>query len=261
MLKRPSRDSLFDHLTDEIMSGKLAAGSSLPPERELAQQYGLSRPTVREVLRSLQERGLVDIVPARGTYVREATSADGARSMESVYRRGRATARDLVDARLMLETHAARLAAIKATKAEVNALEQCMIDCENAENPIQRALLDATFHGLLAKASHNPVIETMFGSIAGFILEHVVRSNVDPKIVRRGNPYHRVIVEALKKRSPDDAEEGVRVHLRIAAQTWGKDFDLSLESVARRELNRVGANLVLDQLIGEVNRRSVQVEA
>jgi len=252
---------LFDHLLEEIVSGRMAVGSALPPERELAQSFGLSRPTVREVLRSLQERGLVEIVPARGTFVHEATAVDGARSMESLVRRSKATARDIVEARLMLETQAARLAAVKASGAELDALEQCIRECEAAAHPIERAQLDLTFHWLLSKASHNPVVETMFGSIVGFIFEQLLRSSGDPEIVREGLPYHRRVLDALRKHDSDAAEQEMRSHLRLAGVMYGKDFDRTLDSLARRELDRVGQALVLEQLIEDVNRRMAPAKA
>src|SRR5829696_2247481 len=137
MRPQPSRERLLEHLRAEIIAGRLAPGARLPPERALAEEFGLSRPIVREVLSGLQEQALVDIQPARGTFVRAPSAADGARSLESQLRRRNATAREVMDARLMLEAQAARLAALHATDAEVAALERCVADMEAAEGVVE----------------------------------------------------------------------------------------------------------------------------
>jgi GntR family transcriptional regulator, transcriptional repressor for pyruvate dehydrogenase complex len=74
-----------------ILSGRLAVGERLPSERKLSEQFGVSRPAVREALRTLAERHLVDIQPARGTFVTDGSGFDAARPLESVYRRNRPT--------------------------------------------------------------------------------------------------------------------------------------------------------------------------
>lgn len=252
-----SRETLAEHLSGEIMSGHLAAGEKLPPERVLAQEFGLSRPIVREVLRGLHERGLIRIVPARGAFVQAPTAADGARSLEDFYRRRNATAREVMEARLMLETHAARLAAASAGPADVRALEAAAAECEKADNAIDRARSDITFHGLLARASHNAVIEIMFTSIAGLAFQIMLRSHADADVDARGMPYHRAIVAGIRGQDPNAAEEATRAHLELAGVMYGEDYDRSVEALARRELRRfMDLNVSLEALLEEVTRRA-----
>jgi GntR family transcriptional repressor for pyruvate dehydrogenase complex len=242
----------MERLRDDILSGALPAGAKLPPERVLAQDFALSRPIVREVLRGLQESGLVEILPARGTFVRAPRAADGVRSLESYYRRRNATAREVMDARLMLETHAVRLAAVNATAADVHALEQCQDEADHAETVVERARNDIAFHGLLARAAHNTVVETMFASITGLTFELMLRSQADPQVVLRGMPLHRRIIDAIRAQEPGDAEAAMREHLELAATLYGSDYDRSVEAVAQRVL---GPHVSLDGLLDEVTRR------
>jgi DNA-binding FadR family transcriptional regulator len=252
----PTRAALAEQLRDRILSGELAPGEKLAPERVLAQEFGLSRPIVREVLRGLEERGLVEIVPARGTFVRVPSATDGAQALESHYRRHNATAREVMEARLMLETQAARLAAVRGTEADLEALGRCVVDAEQADNVIDRARHDIAFHGVLARASHNTVIETMFGSIIGLTFELVLRSQSDPGVARQGMPFHRRILDAIKARDPDAAEQAMRAHLELASTLFGTDYDRSVESVARRELERfLGPHMSLEGLLEDVTRR------
>lgn len=243
------------YLTDEIVTGNIPVGTLLPPERQLAESLHISRQTVREALRTLQERGLVEIVPARGTFVREATSVDGARTMESFYRRSKATARDIVEARSMLETYSVRLAAFRAETAELSALEKCQQDIESADDPIDGAQFDLTYHWLIAKASHNPVLETMFGSIGGLIFEQMLRTTIDPKLNRRGLPHHRTIIEALRRRNADAAEEQMRAHLAMIRSVYGASFEQRLDSLTRKALRTLRPTLQLEALLEDVNRR------
>lgn len=258
----PSRAALAEHLREEILSGELAPGAKLAPERVLAQEFGLSRPIVREVLRGLEERGLVEIVPARGTFVRAPNAADGAQSLESYYRRRNATAREVMDARLMLETHAARLAALHATPADIEALERAVADAEATDNVLERARHDIAFHGLLARATHNTVIETMFASIIGLTFELILRSQSDPGVASRGMPFHRKIVDAIRAHDPKEAESAMKGHLELASSLYGSDYDRSIESVARRELERlVAPHASLDALLEDVTRRLLETGA
>jgi DNA-binding FadR family transcriptional regulator len=251
-----TREALTNHLIEEIMSGRRPVGAKLSAEREMAQEFGLSRPIVREVLRGLHERGLITIIPARGAYVQAPTAAGGARSLESFYRRRNATAREVMGARLMLETYAARLAAASASDADIRALVICAEDCERAGNVIDRARCDITFHGLLARASHNTVIETMFASITGLTFELMLRSLTDADVSARGLPFHKQILKAIQARNPDAAEAAMRGHLELAGEMYGDDYDRSVETVARRELRRsLGPQVSLDGLLEEVIRR------
>jgi DNA-binding FadR family transcriptional regulator len=251
----PHNYDVLRYLTDEIISGSLQVGSLLPSERHLSESLRVSRQMVREALRTLQERGLVEIIPARGTFVREATSVDGARTMESFYRRSKATPRDIVEARSMLEAYSARLAAVRAEPAELAALERCQEDIQTTDDPIDGAQYDLTYHWLIAKASHNPVVETMFGSIDGPIFEQMLRTTIDPKLNRKGLPHHKTILDALRRRDADGAEAQMRAHLGTIRANYGASYEQRLDSLARKALRSVRPTLSLEALLEDVNRR------
>src|ERR671921_226020 len=91
------RAELVNRLASEITSGRLPVGARLPSERQLAERLKVSRPVVREVLRSLEERGLIEVSPGRGAFVRGLRGADVVGPLDTIYRR-KATPRDLVEA-------------------------------------------------------------------------------------------------------------------------------------------------------------------
>ena len=253
MLTPLSRAALFARLEDEILSGRLVVGQKLPSERELAEQHGVSRPVVREAIRGLIERNLVEVLPGRGAYVRAARMTDAAWGMDALLRRHQATARDVVEARTMLESTAAELAATRAQPAELAAMANALDRFDRADGLIEQARYDLAFHLAIARAAGNPVIETMFGAITGLAIELMLRSLGDPEVSRVSVPYHRTIHEAIAARDPRLARAAMADHLAVAARTYGPDFDRSLETVARRELARLFApGMTLDDLLGVV---------
>jgi DNA-binding FadR family transcriptional regulator len=257
-----NRDSLAGYLLDEILAGRIAAGAKLPPERSLAERFGVSRPIVREVLRSLAERGFVEILPSRGTYVREARPSDGARSLDTSYRRRNATIRELTEARLMLETYAARLAAVNATEVEIAAMRRCLDDFAAAGHVLEQARLDLAFHALVVRASHNTVIETMYASITSLTFELMLRSLSDRQVHQAGTPLHENVWQAIHDRDPDRAESAMQDHLDVARRLYGSDFERSVDQVAQRELQRLlGPSASLEGILEDVARRHAALVA
>lgn len=235
----------------------MAAGEKLPSERELAERHGVSRPVVREAMRGLVERNLVDVVPGRGAYVRAARATDGAAGMDALLRRHQATARNVVEARTMLECTATESAATRATSTDIAAIEGALERFDRAEGLIEQARYDLAFHMAIAHGSGNPVIETMFGSITGPTIELMLRSLGDPVVTRISVPYHRAILDAIRARDPVRARAAMADHLAVAARTYGADFDRNLENVARRELARLfSPDTTLDDLLGAVPDRT-----
>lgn len=251
--RHPGRVELERGLTEDIHSGRLSPGARLPPERVIAERYAVSRPIVREVLRTLSERGLVEILPARGTFVRAPSTLDGAGRVDAQYRRSPPTSRELTEARLMLEEQAAALAAERVTGPELDAMQRCLEALDAAGDIIERSLLDLTFHTLIVRASRNSVIETMAATIAGLSFELMLRSSADADVVVESAPWHHHILAALRAGDPAAAAAAVHAHLSVASRLYGPDFDASLEGIARRELRRlVGPHVSLDALLDQV---------
>jgi GntR family transcriptional regulator, transcriptional repressor for pyruvate dehydrogenase complex len=246
-----------------ILNGRLAVGERLPSERKLSEQFGVSRPAVREALRTLAERHLVDIQPARGTFVTDGSGFDAARPLESVYRRNRPTVRQLVEAREMLEAQAATLAASRATSEDLRAIGAAVERMEAAADPLEYVRNDLAFHLTLVHASHNPVIETMFGSIAPMVVELMIRSATDPSTREESGPLHRAAYEAILLRDADLAAELSVRHQRVAYRTYGADIERPVEVMARRELARLlgragGLNQLVDDLLHDVTRSAAR---
>jgi len=249
---RSAGDAIANALAERVLSGEFAADERLPSERRLAVEFGASRPIVREALRSLIERGLIEVGPGRGAFVRGDTGPRRFQPLDLEYRRRGTTARQLSETRLMSETEAAALATIHADADDLAILESALVRLEASPTPLDRVRNDLAFHTAVVAAAHNPVIETMFASIQGMTVELMVRSAADADIVRQSGPYHRMAYEAIRDRDPHAARAALRAHLSIAESTYGEDYDQRLDTTAARALRLIGSGGGLEEFLRDV---------
>jgi DNA-binding FadR family transcriptional regulator len=227
-----------------IRTGEYAPGGKLPSERELSVRFGASRNVVREVLRRLEAQQLIEVAPGRGSFVREQTSAQ-ARGYDAVYRAGRPTVRQLIEARLPLETELVRLATERAGDEDIAAMRAAVVALEAADEPVGKARADLAFHEAIALAAGNPVLRVMLSSISGMMFEMMLRSNSDPGIAEPGVPHHPEILDAIESRAPALAAERMRAHLRLGLRTYGRDLDVQVDVMAKQHI---------EMLLGEGRR-------
>lgn len=222
-------------LEHDIRSGVIPVGTKLPSERELAAQFGASRNVVREVLRRLEAQHLIEVAPGRGSFVREQTSGQ-ARGYDALYRAGRPTVRQLIEARLPLEVETVRLATEHATDEDIEAMRSARDALEAASDVVVKARADMAFHDAVAEASKNPVLRIMLSSISGMMFEMMLRSNSDPSIGEPGVPHHPEIFEAIEARDTELACARMREHLMLGLRTYGKDLDVQVDIMARNHI-------------------------
>ncbi|WP_435245855.1 FadR/GntR family transcriptional regulator [Streptomyces sp. NRRL F-5630] len=227
-----------------IRTGEYAPGDKLPSERELSVRFGASRNVVREVLRRLEAQQLIEVAAGRGSFVREQTSAQ-ARGYDALYRAGRPTVRQLIEARLPLETEMVRLATERATDEDLSVMRAAVVALESADEPVSKARADLEFHEAIAVAAGNPVLRIMLSSISGMMFEMMLRSNSDPSIAEPGVPHHPEIFEAIERRDPPLAAERMRAHLRLGLRTYGRDLDVQVDVMAKQHI---------EMLLGERRR-------
>ncbi|MFD5029015.1 FadR/GntR family transcriptional regulator [Streptomyces sp. NPDC058220] len=219
----------------DIRSGEIAVGAKLPSERELAVQFHASRNVVREVLRRLEAQHLIQVAPGRGSFVCEQTSQQ-ARNYDALYRAGRPTVRQLIEARVPLEVETVRLATARATAEDISAIRAARDALETATDFVRKAQADVDFHDAIAAASGNPVLRIMLSSISGMMFEMMLRSNSDPSIGEPGTPHHPEIFEAIVARDVELACARMREHLTLGLRTYGPDLDLNVNVMARQHI-------------------------
>lgn len=155
---------------DQIRDGKLRTGDKLPPERELAQQFGTSRNAVREALRSLEHAGLISMHKGAhgGAFITDGDPSAVAQSMEDLMYLGGIALADVTESRLSIETAIVEFAATKGTTADFDRLDQNIDQVEEltqARDMEAKTDLNIEFHVLLAEATGNPVLVLMMRTL------------------------------------------------------------------------------------------------
>jgi DNA-binding GntR family transcriptional regulator len=192
-------------LRTEIFSGRLKPGEPMP-ERLLAEQLGVSRTPVREALFTLQSEGLVELTPNRGATVRTITAQDIVR---------------IYSLRGVLESYAAREAATAREQHHVDALEDAharLARIGSQGTASEQALADLAFHMLISEAAGNPLLQTIMGQVLAFTVSY--RSNYAYPAERATsvNKQHREILDAVRDRDADRAEELMREHVAASSR-------------------------------------------
>ncbi len=245
-----SRGGLAALLVNQISAGEFRPGTLLPSERVLAEEYGLSRSMVREALRTLAERRLLEIVPGRGSFVREATVADAIDRFKEIFDHSHVTPRYLIEARLMIETTAAALASERATHEDIDAIDHARRNCDQADSLLQRVRWDLIFHLAVVRAAKNSLVEIMFHAIQPYIVELLFRSLTDSNVTQQGLAFHQLIASAIVRDDPDGASKAMRDHLSLGITLFGEDIDRNLDLVAQDALHSIaGRNVTFEDVL------------
>ncbi len=203
-------------IEDSIQKGVLKAGDQLPAERELAQQFGVSRTAVREAVKALREKGLVEAYAGRGTFVTDGTSHVMKLSLDRMIRLGQAEdSSSLVEVREILEPEIAALAANRSEPQHLASMKEAVEVMEGARrDPDAFIEADLDFHLALAEAAANPLILSLIDSIVGLLREQRTKIFSVDGGPERGQYHHKRILEAIEHRDPQGARDAMRAHLR-----------------------------------------------
>jgi GntR family transcriptional repressor for pyruvate dehydrogenase complex len=208
-------EQIVNQVEERIVSGELNPGDKLPPERELAKQFGVSRTAVREAIRALALKGLIAVYPGRGTFVIDSTSIAVRDSIDMLIKIGRMDSiTALVEVREILEPGIAALAAKRATSEQISVMQQSVDVMEDSMNdPDIFVEADLDFHLTLAQATNNALIPALLDSLIDLLREHRMRAATVEGALERGQPYHKTIIDAIERNDEEDARQAMRAHL------------------------------------------------
>jgi len=221
---------IVNTIQEKILSGEWTPLSQLPSERELASDFSVSRPVIREALAGLVELGFIEIHPGRGSFVRDVRVDDLSMSLSRAVTLAHTTARDLVVARVGLECSAVELAASQENP-NVDKLWSTLNAHATATGVQNLALTDLEFHEACVRESNNPVLVLMFGAIRTQVFAIMLRSHSDPSVQSLGEPFHEKIVQAIADRDSARARDLMREHLELALNLYGQDLDRPISEV------------------------------
>lgn len=209
-------EQIVQQVEDSILKGQLQPGDQLPAERDLAQRFGVSRTAVREAVKTLREKGLVEAYSGRGTFVTNGTSQAIRQSLDLMIRINQQEgSANLAELRLVLEPDIAALAAPKIEDQLLATMREAVdIMDNNLDDPDAYVEADLDFHLALAESVGNPLILSLLDSIVGLLREQRSRIfNVDGG-PQRGQFHHKRILAAIERRDPKAAREAMRAHLK-----------------------------------------------
>lgn len=231
-------DAVAAELERRILEGSLKPGDRLPPERELAGELGVSRPSLREAIQKLASKGMLVSRQGGGTYVTdrlESTFFDPWREMLGAHPTLR---EDLLEFRRMLEGQAAEWAAERATEADLARLEQAYAALAAAfagDDLERRAGADIDFHQAVGEATHNALIGHLSSALLRLMHDHI-RLNLGelrhvPAAVSLLMNQHAAIHDAIREKKPAAARRAAETHIDFVRESLAQ----SLRSAARRE--------------------------
>ena len=197
-----------------ISDGHLKSGDRLPPERDLAERFRVSRTSVREAMRALESRGLIAIRPGEGAFVQEVSVETLIEPLALVILAQRQTIVDLYEARRLLEPPIARLAALRASPEEVAEMTR-ILDQQANEVAAGRTGLaeDAAFHAALVHSTHNRAITRIVTTLMDLLAQSREEFLSIPGRPVRSHGDHRHILAAVQARDPRRAEQAMLAHI------------------------------------------------
>lgn len=216
--RRTGSAELAALLRQDIWEGRFVSQERLPPERRIAEDYGVARGTVREALSRLAKEGLVEVRPGSGTYVTYEASPlpeapnpiiENARPLE------------LIDTRFALEPHICRLAVLNARKSDLEQAEAYLAKMEACtRDPEGFAAADTAFHTCLVESTGNSMLIWFMGQINSVRSQeqwaHMLEVTLTESMITEYNQQHRAVLNAILAREPERAASLMKEHLESA---------------------------------------------
>jgi GntR family transcriptional regulator, transcriptional repressor for pyruvate dehydrogenase complex len=217
---------IADQIRTLVRSGEFPPGSRLPPERDLARQLGVSRPSVREALIALEVEGLVDVRIGSGIYVLNGSRANGGAGEAEAA----AGPFELLRARWVIEGECAALAAKSAKKAQLAAIEEAF-DAMQEEHRTGKPPLaaDRVFHLRIAEATGNgalvQVVRMLWEERSGPLYKQLEHHYDSPELWEAALAEHRAVLKAIAAHDHAGARAAMQRHLNQAHKRFSTGWD------------------------------------
>lgn len=216
---KKATDLIVTEIQDLILDERLKPGEKLPSERDLSEKFNVSRNVLRESLGVLRQRGLVQVLPGRGTVVTTPSLSSMRDSLSLLLQLKHVSLGELCDARLLIEPELAWRAASSPASVDMSHLtELARLLRESASSPEDHVQADLAFHQEIANLSGHGV----FSAIVGAVREPVTRSMVFgtkvPRAIDSSDEQHMAILHAITRRDPKEARWAMSEHIRYVSE-------------------------------------------
>ena len=229
---RTLRDKTVESIKDYILHHKLNPGNRLPPEREMAKQFGISRTIVRDSVNTLAGLGILEIRHGAGIFLASIDSNTIATQLSSRLILNRQSAINIVQVRQILETAIARWAAEQCDSEGEKRLKELLKETEDCLSSKSKKIcfreIDNRFHILLAEISKNQIVLDLMRTLLEY-MQSLRRFSLSlPGKIEECARQHKIIIEAICDRSPGRAAVAMEEHLQavssVVANNW-EDFE------------------------------------
>lgn len=222
MILKKTYQNLFDYFSEKIMSGELSVGDKVPTEREISEELGVSRNSVREVMHMLEMNGILECLQGSGNYVR----CEPEQYMLTITNMTMVLQKiDYTDAfylRMGYETVALKQAINSATDSEIEKIEKILLKMDEITDPVESARLDAQFHNSIVAASHNRLLLMYYSMtrelINVFIKNFRVKIFENPESAEALRRAYWNIYDALKDRDFASGSLAINKYFAIVEQ-------------------------------------------
>lgn len=214
-------DRVAQAILESVLSGNLPTGSRLPSERDLGEQFGVSRTVIREAVRSLVAQGVLEVKSGSGVTIAAANSATIVQSMQLFLAARGMTYPMVHEVRSVLETQIARIAAQRADGDDVARLRAAADHMRQvSSDPAAVSRADVDFHRELAYCTHNELFTVMLDSIGDVMLEIRQATLTVPGRAPSVIEAHDEIMRRVADGDSDGAAEAMRAHLDESLRAW-----------------------------------------
>ncbi len=225
--RKKLHDQITDHLQNLIVTDALQPGDKLPGERDLGTRLGVSRTVIREAIRTLTVRGLVEVQPGNGTFIKQLSPHIAAEPIRLLLlmEGGENQFQNLMEILRVLEIEIAGLAAEKASDENLAALKEAIIGQQaNIDIGVQFTKFDLAFHDTLIQATQNKLFQVLLSPVTDLLLDfRMAAFSIDPTTsVQEGIKHHQLIYEYIHARDIAGARKAMRKHLEQAEAVYSQ---------------------------------------
>jgi GntR family transcriptional repressor for pyruvate dehydrogenase complex len=207
-------EDIADELRTMIVTGQLQPGQFLEPQKALADRFGVGLSTVRESTQLLAAVGLVESHPGKGTWVRQDAFSKIFNSADVKTRLSDLNARQVYEARLVIEVGLTRFAALRATGADIQRIWQAVHEMEAARADDKAFVqADLEFHLAVARAGHNDLLEQFYHLVRELLSEVITQMVMLPDVKEESIGLQKAIAQAIEAHDEGRAQEAAQMHM------------------------------------------------
>lgn len=204
-------EQVVEAIGKRIVAGYYSEGGKLPVEMQLCEEYGVSRPVMREAIKILMAKGMLSSKPKIGTIIKEKKFWNLLDSDVLSWTIRLLPEQDfldmLFDLRMAIEPHSAELAAKNSTKEDIEIIASAYNDMEKAESPAQLTDPDLRFHQAIMDATHNDLLSCIGHTLHNALAESIQLTSRHPNTHELSLPRHKTLFTAIKNADPVAARE------------------------------------------------------